>query len=811
MAAIQLTGASLRGHGRRLTSALLAITLAVAFVATTLLVSDSLQQRFTRDARAAVGDAAVVVTTRGDRLPLATADAVRRLPGVTRVDAAASDYLVMQALGQQRHVIGQTPARGMSATQGRLPSAGGEVALTPRVAGRDRVAVGAAVAFVDPEGRPHAARVVGLAEPPVGIASVFDVVYAGAADIGLWGGRPGYSELKVAGDDPQRLASAVAAVDGVARVEPVVRTGAEEVASRVDDLGASMRVLMQMLLGFAAIAVAVAAMVIANTFAILLAQRTRDLALLRCVGARRSQVLGSVLLEALVLGAVGSLAGLALGGVLAQVVVVATARTDMALGSVAVAPLSLAVPAAVGVLVTLVACLVPARRATRVAPLAALRPADAGVARRAGRVRVAVGVLLVAAGVAALVVGASAGEVLIGVAGGLVSFAGVLVVAVVLVPGVARLLGAVAAGLARVPGKLASDNARRNPGRAAATASALLVGVTLITMMSVGAATAERAVTDELDRRRPVDLIVGVRQGEVPAAARAAVAGSRDVAASGSVWNAESEARHAGEALDEPVLAVSPEAIRASRRPDAFAGLASGVVLLPTAAGVPDGAEVTLGEGTRTVRLRASVTAGHVGYAVVTPADLRRVDPGVEALYVRFAPTGDVRAASGRVVDAVQRASGSVLIQPVAESRQETADQVGVVLLVVTGLLAVAVVISLVGVGNTLGLSVLERRREIGLLRALGLTRRQVRSSLGIEALLLSAVAVVLGLGLGVGYGWAGARALLARHVADLPLVVPWDRLAVVAAVTLAAGWLASVLPGRRAARVSPATALASE
>lgn len=208
MAAIQLTGASLRGHGRRLTSALLAITLAVAFVATTLLVSDSLQQRFTRDARAAVGDAAVVVTTRGDRLPLATADAVRRLPGVTRVDAAASDYLVMQALGQQRHVIGQTPARGMSATQGRLPSAAGEVALTPRVAGRDRVAVGAAVAFVDPEGRPHAARVVGLAEPPVGIASGFDVVYAGAVDIGLWGGRPGYSELKVAGDDPQRLASA---------------------------------------------------------------------------------------------------------------------------------------------------------------------------------------------------------------------------------------------------------------------------------------------------------------------------------------------------------------------------------------------------------------------------------------------------------------------------------------------------------------------------------------------------------------------------------------------------------------------------
>ena len=94
---------------------------------------------------------------------------------------------------------------------------------------------------------------------------------------------------------------------------------------------------------------------------------------------------------------------------------------------------------------------------------------------------------------------------------------------------------------------------------------------------------------------------------------------------------------------------------------------------------------------------------------------------------------------------------------------------------------------------------------------SLGLTRRQVRSSLGIEALLLAAVAVVLGLGLGVGYGWAGARALLARHVADLPLVVPWDRLAVVAAVTLAAGWLASVLPGRRAARVSPATALASE
>lgn len=813
-----LLRAGLRGQGRRLLSAGLAVGLGVMFLAVTLLLSDTLAAGLRTQVAGSIGDYTAVVSDDSGEITPAQEQTVRRTTGVAAVEAVQSRTIISGGNTVVGLATAPTQGRG-SYPQGRAPRTDGEIALTENALAALSVDVGGTVSVPAESGPPGAAaepvvlRVVGVVEPsgdttfptsmPAGVAT--------NATMSRLAGKTSYLELRVVGTpgtSPEQLRDALAAAIGPG---PSVRTGAEEVDHRVQQLAGGHDLLTQVLVGFAAVALFTCMIVVANTFTILLAQRQRQLALLRCVGAGRGQIVRSVLAEAVILGALASLAGLVLAVGLGELGVFAADRylaDVLPVDGLVVSPVALLAPFGVGIVLTVLAALLPAVRATRTSPLAALRP-ETPPTGRVRVVRVVLGVLGVGAGVGLLGWGVSQGDLTGGIAGGFLSFAGVLALGPVLVP---LLVGAVR-GLARVsvgaPGALAVENARRNPRRAAATTSALLIGVTLITMMTVGATIARTVSDEEISGQVPVDAVVSSATGEGVTAAQVERLRTVPGIEATTVIHEIPEATIRGR--EETVVAVSlvdPEVRDVLRAPRLVEGLAPGVVLLdPTTAanaGVVDGGTVTVPWG------RATARVAKVGAPVAPVSDVSGRQ-GRAVVWLRMADDAD----PDEVSNALNRAAadeGGLQVSSPAAARAELDRAVDAVLLVTIALLAVAVLIALVGVGNTLGLSVIERTRESALLRALGLTGRQLRGMLAVEAAVLSAVAVVLGVAMGIGYGWAGIATLFADIADDgVPLVVPWARIALVAAVAIVAGLLASVLPARHAALVAPAAALAGE
>lgn len=813
-----LLRAGLRGQGRRLLSAGLAVGLGVMFLAVTLLLSDTLAAGLRTQVAGSIGDYTAVVSDDSGEITPAQEQTVRRTTGVAAVEAVQSRTIISGGNTVVGLATAPTQGRG-SYPQGRAPRTDGEIALTENALAALSVDVGGTVSVPAESGPPGAAaepvvlRVVGVVEPsgdttfptsmPAGVAT--------NATMSRLAGKTSYLELRVVGTpgtSPEQLRDALAAAIGPG---PSVRTGAEEVDHRVQQLAGGHDLLTQVLVGFAAVALFTCMIVVANTFTILLAQRQRQLALLRCVGAGRGQIVRSVLAEAVILGALASLAGLVLAVGLGELGVFAADRylaDVLPVDGLVVSPVALLAPFGVGIVLTVLAALLPAVRATRTSPLAALRP-ETPPTGRVRVVRVVLGVLGVGAGVGLLGWGVSQGDLTGGIAGGFLSFAGVLALGPVLVP---LLVGAVR-GLARVsvgaPGALAVENARRNPRRAAATTSALLIGVTLITMMTVGATIARTVSDEEISGQVPVDAVVSSATGEGVTAAQVERLRTVPGIEATTVIHEIPEATIRGR--EETVVAMSlvdPEVRDVLRAPRLVEGLAPGVVLLdPTTAanaGVVDGGTVTVPWG------RATARVAKVGAPVAPVSDVSGRQ-GRAVVWLRMADDAD----PDEVSNALNRAAadeGGLQVSSPAAARAELDRAVDAVLLVTIALLAVAVLIALVGVGNTLGLSVIERTRESALLRALGLTGRQLRGMLAVEAAVLSAVAVVLGVAMGIGYGWAGIATLFADIADDgVPLVVPWARIALVAAVAIVAGLLASVLPARHAALVAPAAALAGE
>ena len=857
---ISLAASMIHGQARRLVSVLVAITMGIAFVAATLMVGDTFRESLARDAAGSVGRASVVVTTpdgssgvggapRGGPAVIPSglaAQVTRAHPGASVRTVAGG--AVQQDLGGREASLLLRSVPQLSGTTtltaGRLPARRGEIAVVDWVASARKLAVGSTTRLLQrgtgtspgtgteqrpQEARPTEATVVGIVKAGRDVVPLqgTPAAFALDEDIWAWTGSRGYEELGLtpapggSAVDDEELRASVAGLPAATGL--TVRTGEQEKDHRVSEMVQGVTQLTSMLLVFALVAVFVSALVIANTFAILVAQRTRQLALLRCIGAERRQVRGSVVAEALLVGALGSVAGLALGAGLAATLVQLSHGTDLDLGSLVVTPLAVVAPLLTGIVVTLVASLAPARAATRVRPLAALRPETAARVRRVRALRVAVGSVLAAGGGALLGHGALQHQLATGIPGGLLSFLGVLMVAPVVVPGLARVAGALPARLGGVPGELAVENAGRNPARAAATASALLVGVTLITMMSVGSATGVRSATDALDKQTPVDALVqapeaprGIEAHDLDTLRRSSV-----VEAATLVLDAPATLTHGGRPVDvaagggsggaqATVTGADDAAVQVSRRPQLFAGLDDHTVLLPASSGLRTGDTVTLAHGAARLDLRADVSADHPDAPVVTAASVRRLDPQAKgSAWIRFAEVKDAATATEQLAQDATTIRGAQ-VQRVATQRAEMERIMDVVLLVVTGLLGIAVLIALVGIGNTLGLSVLERTQESGLLRALGLTRRQLRSMLGLEALTLAGVGTLVGLALGVAYGLGGAYATFGSEMTITP-EIPWARLGLVAAVALAAGCLASVIPARRAARVSPAAALATD
>lgn len=801
---------------RRLVAAFATVVLGITFVALSLLLGDGLRATMRDRAAASVGTAATVLTVPGSDskatgLSPTGLDEIRRLPGVSGVRASARATAFQQVEGREAILVVSTlPQPGQYRREtGALPTRTGEIAVDATTARVRHLSVGQDI-VVTPftDAGPTALRVVGIVEVPKDQLGGASVAFAIPEQVFAVSTTPGYDEVFVdSGSDPAAVRDAVAALPAVRDARLTVRTGEAEITQRIEDYTHGLATLQGLVLGFAVIALVAAALVITNTFSIVVAQRTRALALLRCVGATRRQVLRDVLGEALLVGGLGSLGGLALGGGLAALAVRLSRGTVMELVPFAPSWWSLVVPLAAGIVLTVACALAPARAATRVAPMAALRPLEPAVlTSRGGLVRAILGTVAVIGGAGLLVYGAVAHDLVPGMAGGAISLVGVLMLGRWLVPACASGLSRLAGRAGGLTGELAAENARRNPLRAAATASALVIGTALVSLMLVGAASGNRTATAELDRFFPVDAIAQPA-GALSTATYDRMAHATGVSAAARVPSAEVTATGTGKDRSLDVVALSPDAQRVLRDDRVVAGLRDDTIVASPDSGLADGQRVTLrgpgGEATVT-----AVVGEDRLQAVVTPATLHRIAPdAAEPVWLRFAPGAD----PAQAVEDVSRAAGAeAQVTGAAAQREQVTGMVDTLLAVVIGLLAVAVVIAVIGIGNTLSLSVLERTRETGLLRALGLTRGQLRGMLGREAVVLAGIGTVLGLGLGIGYGIAGAYALLG-DISTVLIVVPWGRLAAVGVVAVAAGWLASVVPGATAARVSPAQALAEE
>jgi putative ABC transport system permease protein len=813
---------SLRAHLGRLVAACLAIVLGVGFGTLALTVHSSASNGI--DQTIGKQNAGVDAVVASDRETIKQSDyeKILKLPEVSSaiIDTGAymkvawpgvirPDWLGIDARYDTTRIAGPTTSSG------KLPEAKNEIALPANLADKYKITIGQQLKITDYEDKAFTATVVGLLDDSASVGTANALATADTVKSFEPNGYINYIKAAAApGTSQQALAGAISATVGTGLT---VYTGEDWIVHEVRGFTNGIDVLGGVFGMFAVIALFVACLVIANTFTIVIAQRTREMALLRCVGASRRQVFSSVLAEASVVGLVASAIGVVFGVALSALGLTLARSFDWGMPPV---PLhldlmSVFLPLLLGTVATILAAVVPARRATRVAPLAALRPEAApAAASKAGVLRLIFGFLLLAGGGLLLAMSASNSQVLIGVAGGTISFLGVLAIGSLLVPALVRLLGNLPARTG-VPARIAVANAVRNPKRTAATTSALLIGVTLISLTCVGIASVRKTFDGAMDTEYPVDLTVTTYNEKMPANAAKQLQEIKGITAAIPVRTVQvkagqNELRVTGiDQASVPTVVHNPALVDQLK-----AGTALLDVNTMNLLELKDGANVTIVSGRNKLTLKAVKAAG-VGMdpITVTQSDLRKLAPtaAITGYWLDSAPKAD----GSQVLDDVEQSLPTVKELSVSgglAERTEYTKIFDVLLLVAVGLLGVSVLIALVGVGNTLSLSVLERTRENALLRAMGLTRRQLRGMLAIESLLMALVAAGLGIGLGLIYGWTGTAALMGSQLATgAQYAVPVRLLVTIALVAAIAGLLASVLPARRAAKVAPAGALASE
>ncbi|WP_457962764.1 ABC transporter permease [Arthrobacter sp. D1-29] len=852
---LQVALSQFRVHSRRFIAVGLAVMLSVAFLATTLMVSASTQASLEASLGEAYSRAGIIATPAGQAFDEAALKAVAATPGIKEVYGQQSAATVFGVRGEQvfGRVRNLAPAglEPSSMESGTVPAHPGEVALDATTAARYGLSAGDSLTIASSDGGTSVTMtvsgVMGSSNDPFAAAvpQLLALAPAVSALAGQGTGSSlagGYESIQVAlapgTDGAKAKQDLAAALSESGAGNAYLRTSTEQVTSQVALMTGGRDELTIVLLAFAGVALVVSGLVVSNTFPVLVAQRTRELALLRCLGAGRSQVRNSVLAEALVVGLASSVLGVLAGtGLMAALIGWARTQPDMTFTTLAVPPSALAAGLAVGTLLTVIAALVPARAATAVAPLAALRPSDdASIGNAKGRLRLVLGLLALVAGVPLLVVGALGVQLVIAFAGGMISFIGVLLCSTLFIPRLVALFGKLAAP-AGVPGRLAAVNALRNPARTSVTAAALLIGVTLVALMMTGASTARLAFDDALAQNYPVDMGVMAGtpggSGALGVSAKADVTGVPEVPglAQESVLTKEQRqavlqiggvsaavlvpiSGHVDLAgVNTPVFALTAAEAREVLRDDALRlepgkiylpeGSASGAATVSGNAGVRELDAVVL--KTRNMPpLVSSETAQSLGVPAEGAALWVRLADGPRGAQLSADQIHDIQRSIADVLDVGESAVSGAAIERVAFN-----DVIDVLLLVVTGLLGVAVLIALIGVANTLSLSVLERTQENSLLRALGLTRGQLRGMLALEAVLVAGVAALLGAALGSIYGWLGAKSALGS-LAEVTPSIPWLQLLGVLAVAILAGLLASVVPARRAARLSPVEGLAT-
>jgi len=637
--------------------------------------------------------------------------------------------------------------------------------------------------------------------------------------------------ISVAGDDgvsPTELKERVAAA---LRGEPVtVRTGEEEANRQASDLQDQLAFLQTALLVFAGIAVFVGAFVIYNTFSITVAQRTRELALLRTLGASRRQVLWSIVAEALVVGLASAIIGLLAGLLLAQALqeLFKAVGADLPTTDSVVRARTIIVALVVGTVVTVVASLAPALRSTRIAPVVALREGLVEQRRGRGR-RTAFAAVLLVLGLAALIAGLVDGELSLMGLGAVVIFLAVAMLSPLLVRPLAAVVGRPLERVTGITGRLARENTLRNPGRTAVTAAALMVGVAVVAFVAIFAAGLRGSIERSVDSTFPAgNLIVVDQDGFSPVSEQAARAIGEVPGVDTVAGVRFASAQVQGRTGTTPVIGIDTGAATRLYRAEWAEGSAAtwgqlgddGVVVdknssIGKGRQVGDRLVLTTPTGERvTYVVRGLLDAGDfslLGGGIVVPNDRLSRDFNVRGdafVFVEFARGADRRATRAEIDRLLAERFPNAQSQTREEFKDEQNAQLDPLLVLIYVLLALSVLVSVFGIINTLALSTYERTRELGMLRAIGTSRRQVRSMVRQEAVITSLIGAVLGVVLGVLLAL-----LVSRPLADegFTLTFPVGTLLILLVLAAVFGVLAAIGPARRAARLDVLRALAYE
>jgi putative ABC transport system permease protein len=834
----------------RLVLTAISISLGVAFVSGTFVLGDTMTATFDQlydgltkgtDVTVRAESAFTDTSTLGATKPFdaAVLDRVEGVDGVAAAAGALSGYALIldkagepvqpggaPTLGANFPSAADTAAGltgGFTLRSGTAPQGLGEVALDAGTAKKTGYAPGDPVTILFTEG-PRTFTVSGIA----GFGEADNLAGATMAAFDLATaqqvlGKVGtYDTIDVAAEDgvgAEELRDRVAAVlpGGLEAV-----TSDEVVAESSEAVADALGFFTKALLGFAAISLLVGALIIWNTFSILVAQRTRELALLRAVGASRRQVRLSVVVEALVIGLVAAALGLALGlGVAAGLrAVLGVAGIEVPTTTLQVEPRTVVAALLVGVVVTVLAALLPARQATKVAPIAALRAVDAP-AKPVGRVRIALGAVLTLLGSAGLVWAiADEGQLTVAGLAMLLTLAGVLVLAPVLAVAVTRLVGAPLARLGTTA-SLARRNALRNPRRTASTATALMIGLALVSTVTVVASSMKASVAEVVADSSRADFILKATSQAAPGLPPALAEELRQVPGVQTV----AEMRFGAAQVDGAttfVGAVDPATVDTAAdlqvKSGAVTALDDTSVLVSTKVAearglaVGDAVEIVYAQ-TGAQRFTVAGTFANTamtGTDYVTTLDVHDTNTG-SRLDIAVMVVADAGADLAQVRTGIDQVAATYPIAQVddmesfSESQAQTIDQL---LAIVTMLLLLAVVIALLGIVNTLALSVFERTRELGLLRAVGMTRRQVRSVVRWESVIVAVLGALLGAVLGLAFGAALTRGLAGEGLSVLDL--PGTRLVLYVVAAAFAGVLAAIGPARRAAKVDVLRAVAA-
>ena len=822
---------------------MLAIVLGVAMIAGTYVITDQINNGFHNIFEKAAVGTDVNITHKaafqgqnlfasGGSLPVSLLGQVKAVSGVA--DAAGSvegsgavvvNGKSVNTGGAPTLVFSTAPPRFSRSTYiaGAAPSRDGTVAINAKLAGDKHLQVGDTIGLATEQG---VRQVV--------ISGVFDfgdstsiggatLVATTVADAQRWYNLEGqYSSISVAaepGVTPETLAARLTkALPASAEVKTSAQTVADSTKAVSDAIG---NVLRTILLAFGGVAVIVGAFIIFNAFSITVAQRIREFAMLRSLGATRRQVLAGVIGEAGALGLVASLLGIAAGIGIAKGInaLFHAVGADIPTSGIALAPRTVVVSLVVGVGVALLAALAPALRATRVPPVAALHEGATlppSVVSRYSPVLAVAAALLGAAALAAgmFVHGATTTRLLEMALGAVLIFVAVAMVAKHVVRPLAGVIGWPAARFAGSSGRLARENATRNPARTAATAAALMIGLAVVVFVAVFAQGFKASFVSAVDRSVNAAIVVSGQGGQtVPEAALATVRAVPGVDRAAGIYAATAQI-NGGSTAD--VVGVDPVTFGPLWRfhwlkggTDALLGrltAQSALVEEQFAAkyGLSKGKSFTalgqtgarqrftvIGEY-RDPTLLTGFTVSQSAFDALVPSDQR--DP----LYIIAASTdpGQIKTA----VTTALKAFPTATVQTKAEYTASLKKQVDQLLTMIYALLAVSVIISVFGIVNTLVLSVYERTREIGMLRAIGTTRRQMRRIVRYESVITSVIGGILGTVLGVVFAYVVSSRLASQGIT---FAVPWSQLAVFLVVAAIVGVIAAVLPARRAARVN--------